>query len=343
MRLSDIEAQETAVRALKSCIRRASVAHAYLFTGPGSTGKASAALAFASALNCADSAPDGDACGTCFSCIRIEAGTDADVQVISPAGDQTKIGQMHEMIRSLSFAPLSGRYRAFIIERADTLNPSSENAILKILEEPPSYAVLILISNNPNSLLPTIRSRCLTIRFRRASTSEVEEALRKRFDLPEEEIGLIAASSQGAVGRAFRMASAPEFAEERLAVLDAVKGWVEGPPVLAIQTAEVLRDLAQPKKDDPDERTRIGRLTEMLEHILSWYADLLALKVRGGGAPVINSDYAEYLKDLAAGYSVEKLRAAVKSIMQACRYLEGNITPQLALENMFFDLRPDLR
>ncbi|HUV05612.1 MAG TPA: DNA polymerase III subunit delta' [Armatimonadota bacterium] len=341
MRLCDIEAQEVAVRALRSSIQRSSVAHAYLFTGPRSTGKTSAALALASALNCADRSPEGDACGTCLSCIRIEAGTDADVQVISPAGDQTKIDQMHEMIRSLSFAPLSGRYRVFIIEQADTLNPSSENAILKILEEPPPYAVLILISNNPNSLLPTIRSRCLIVRFRRAGTAEVGEVLRRRFDLPEDEARVIAACSQGAVGRAFKMASDPEFAEERQVVLEAVKQWVEGPPVLAMRTAEALRDLAQPKKDDPDQRTRIAGLTQILEHILSWYADLLALKVRGSGASVINADYEEYLKALAERYNADKLRAAIRSIMQTRRYLEGNITPQLALENMFFDLRPD--
>jgi len=341
MRLSDIEAQETAVRALKSSIQRSSVAHAYLFSGPKSVGKTSAALAFASALNCADPAPDGDACGMCFSCIRIEAGTDADVRMISPEKDQTTIPQMRDMIRDLSFAPLSGRYRVYIIEQADTLNPSSENCILKILEEPPPYAVLILISNNPNSLLPTIRSRCLAVRFRRAGASEVEAALRKRFDLPEEEVRVIAACSQGAVGRAFRMASAPEFAGERQVVLGAVKEWLEGPPVLAIRTAELLRKMAEPKKDDPDERTRIRRLTEMLEHILSWYADLLALKVRGSEAPIINADYAEYLNALAERYHVDKLRAAVRSIMQTRRYLEGNITPQLALENLFFDLRAD--
>ena len=342
MRLSDIEAQEIGVRALQFSIQHPSVAHAYLFAGPKSTGKTTAALAFAAALNCPEPTEDGDSCGLCMSCVRIQAGTDADVSIISPDGDQTKIEQMHGMIRDLSFAPLSGRYRVFVIERADTLNPHSENCILKILEEPPPYAVLILLSHNPNGLLPTIRSRCRIVRFRRASTTEVEDAVRKGFDLPHDQIHVIAACSQGAVGRAFRMASEPKFAEERQAVLQTLKEWAEGPEVMSLRAAETLRRLAERKKNDPDERTRITRLTEMLEHVIAWYADLLALKVRGREAPLTNADYAEDLNVQAGRYSVGRLSRAIRIIMDTHRYLEGYITPQLALENMFFDLRPDL-
>ena len=340
MRLSDIIAQEIAVRALRSSIRRERVAHAYLFAGPRSSGKTTAALAFAAALNCANPAPDGDACGLCMSCVRIEGGTDADVRVISPAGDQTKIEQMQEMIRSLSFAPLSGRYRVFVIEQADTLNPHSENCILKILEEPPPYAVLVLLSSNPNSLLPTIRSRCRTVRFRRAANSEVEKAVRERYNLPEEEARMIAACSQGLLGRAFTMASGGGFVEERRIVLQGLKEFLASPPITAIRTAEQLVDISTPKKNDPDERTRVRRLTEMLDHILSWYDDLLSLKIREREGIVTNADYIGDLKRLYGRYSAGRLRRALRTIMDTRRWIEGNVTPQLALENMFLDLRP---
>lgn len=342
MRLADIQAQQTALRALRSCIRRSQVAHAYLFTGPRGVGKTTTALAFAAALNCQDPSADGDACGVCMSCLRIQGGTSPDVQLISPDGNQTKIDQMQEMIRSLSYAPLDGRYRVFIVEQADTLNPHSENCILKILEEPPSYAVLLLLSSNPNSLLPTIRSRCQTVRFRRAQTDEVERVLREKCDLPDDDLRVIAACSQGAIGKALRMASEPEFIEERRMVLDALLEWAEGPDVLSIRTAETLRKLAEPRKNDPDERTRVQRLTGMLEYVLTWYADLLAIKVSGTDARVTNADYLDELRAQADRYSQSKLRSAVRLIMDTRRYIEGNITPQLALENMFFDLLPDL-
>ena len=340
MRLTDIVAQETAVRALLSSIRRSSVAHAYLFAGPRSVGKTTTALALASALNCVEPSSEGDACGRCLSCVRIEGGGDADVTVISPDGNQTRIEQMQEMIRSLNFAPLSRKFRVIIIEQADTLNPSSENCILKILEEPPPYAVLILAVRNPNILLPTIRSRCRLVRFRRARTDEIGEALRSRFDLPEEELTVIAACADGAIGRAFRMASEPEFMEERRTVLEALKDWADGPPIISLCLAEQIRSMAKPAKNSPEDETLVSNLTDMLEYVLSWYADLLDLKVRGGDASVANIDCMKDLDAQVRRYTPGGLSAAVRTIMDTRRYLEGNITPQLALENMFLALRP---
>jgi DNA polymerase-3 subunit delta' len=316
------------------------VAHAYLFAGPRHVGKTSTALAFASALNCANPTPDNDACGNCLSCLRIEACTDADVQVISPSGNQTRIQQIHDMVRDLSYAPLSGKYRVFIIEQADTLNPSSGNAILKILEEPPPYAVLILISTNPNSLLPTIRSRCMVVKFKTATVQTVEEILRSQYDLSEEEIKVISACSQGALGRAIQMASDPSFMEERRFVLEQLKTWAHGPDVLSLRTAELLRKRAEVAKNDLDERTRIQRLVEMLEHILYWYADILKLKVHGEDVPLVNVDYREDLQSLAELYEIKKVERCLRVVMAARTYIEGNITPQLVLENMLLELHP---
>ena len=340
MKLSDILAQETAIHALKSSMQRSSVAHAYLFTGPKSTGKTMTALAFAAALNCADPDPDGEPCGKCISCLRVGAGSEADVQLISPDGNQTKIEQMQEMIRSLNYAPLDGKYKVLIIEQADTLNSSSENCILKILEEPPAYAVMILLSSNPNSLLATIRSRCMTVRFRRADTAEIEQALHQCCTLSDEEIRVVAAGCQGAIGRAIRLASDPDFMDERRDVLRALAAWADGPKVLSLQTAEAIRKLAEPKKNDPDERTRVRRLTDMLEHVLSWYSDMLALKVREDDAQIINVDWTDYLREQSERYTTTGLRSAIQSIMDTRHYLEGNITPQLALENLFLAIHP---
>lgn len=342
MALSTIEAQGPAVRTLSSSIRRSMVAHAYLFAGPKSCGKTTTALAFAAALNCENRTPEGDACGICMSCARIQAGTDADVTLISPDGNQTKIDQMQEMIKSLHYAPFSGRYKIAIIEQADTLNSSSENCILKVLEEPPSYGVLILLSCNHNSLLPTIRSRCRSVRFRRASTLEVVEVIGRRFDLPEDQIRPIAACSQGAIGRALSLATDSDFMTERRAVLQAVRDWSNGPEILCLSASELIRDLATPRKNDPDTRTRVVRLVDMLGHVLSWFDDLLSLKVCGPDAGIVNADYASDLHAQADRYSLDRLRTGIQSIIATRRYIEGNITPQLALENMFFSLRSDL-
>lgn len=339
MRLAEIEAQDIAVRTLRSSIAKQTVPHAFLFAGPRGSGKSTTAQAFASALNCTNPAADGDACGECLSCMRIASGQDADVRLISPDGNQTKMEQMQEMIRNLGFAPLSGRYKVFIIEQADTLNSSSENCILKILEEPPAYAVLILLTRNANSLLPTIRSRCHLVRFRRAQRAETQVALAKR-GVGEEEARIIAACSQGSIGTAIRMSSDSKWMEDRRRVLDLLSAWAEGPSIGSLMSAESLREMARPPKNNPESKTLVKNLTESLDHMLSWYADLLALRVRGEEAEITNADYAENLSDQSTLYTVTHLHKSLRAIMETRRYIEGNITPQLALESLLLQLHP---
>ncbi|MHB0998695.1 MAG: DNA polymerase III subunit delta' [Armatimonadota bacterium] len=341
MKFADIKSQETAVRVLSSSIKRSTVAHAYLFTGPRKTGKTSTALAFAASLNCSNPTPDGDGCGICLSCVRMESGLDSDLMLITPEGNQTKMEQVQEMIRNLNYAPIEGKYKVVIIEQADTLNPSSENSILKILEEPPAYAVLILLSSNPNSLLPTIRSRCRKVRFRSAGVLEIADYLKSHIGLADDQAQVIAACSQGAIGKALQLSSESNFMEERHGVIQALNRWISGPPVLSLSTAELLRSIAEPRKNDPDTRVRVRRLTDMLDYVISWYADLLALKARGEKAVLANCDYQQNLYEQVNMYSTDRLVNSIRSIMDTRRYLEGNITPQLALECMFFDLRPD--
>lgn len=345
MRFSDVHGQDAAVRALRSSIHRQSgsigIAHAYLFAGPKSVGKTSTALAFAAALNCDNPTPEGDSCGNCLSCIRIDAGTDLDVQVIQPEKNQTVVGQMEKMIANLVYTPVHGKRRVCIIEQADTLNAHAENSILKVLEEPPPYAVMILLSRNPTALLPTIRSRCRLLRFSTASTQEVESFLRGRLDLSDEQIRIIAASSEGAIGRAVSMAADSRIMEDRRAALEALFWWSQSPPIATLKTAEILRKIAEPGRSEKEEgRTTVRRLQELLDYVQSWFADLLEIKVLGDRAALSNVDFEEALHDLAARYSTDRIRAAIDSIMTTRRYLEGNITAQLALENMLFGLRP---
>jgi DNA polymerase-3 subunit delta' len=245
---------------------------------------------------------------------------------------------MTDMIKTLTFAPLSGRYKVVIIEQADTLNADAENAILKVLEEPPHYAVLILLSRNPNSLLPTIRSRSRTIQFRRISTEQIAKALRAKLQLSEDEIRTIAACSQGAIGRAFSLANDPTFMEDRRTALHALKRWSEGPAILSLQTAEIFREIAKPSKNT-EGRTTVKNLNALLEHILSWYSDLLRIKV-GGDLAITNIDFLADLQDQSSRYTTRQLEGGVQAIMNARRHLDGNITPQLVLENLLFDLRP---
>src|SRR5438105_8123451 len=177
---------EPAIRALQKALATNELAGAYLFTGPQGVGKTTLALAFAEAAACLNPRNEPfDACGECDSCRRAKQGTQPEISLIPPAGDQTQIWQFWDrdgrppgiLQHSLNFAPSIGRKRVYIIERAETLNIAAANSLLKVLEEPPPYAVFVLLAPHAARLLPTVLSRCQLIRLTPAPVSGLAEYL----------------------------------------------------------------------------------------------------------------------------------------------------------------------
>ncbi|MEQ1731808.1 MAG: hypothetical protein ABL982_25830, partial [Vicinamibacterales bacterium] len=175
---------------LSRSIGRESLPPSLIFAGPSGVGKRMAALATAQALNClapitsgpADS-PDVDACGTCAACTRIVRGIHPDVLMIEPNDKgNIKIDPVREAIRQSGYRPFEGRRRVTIIESADGLDATGQNALLKVLEEPPASSVFILVTALPDTLLVTVRSRCPLLRFRALATDDVVSALQQHPD-----------------------------------------------------------------------------------------------------------------------------------------------------------------
>lgn len=164
--LSSIRGQDRAVAQLRRAIEGGRVAHAYLFTGPASSGKYTTALSLAAAINCLD-AP-GEGCGTCAVCERIEAGIHPDVQTLERQGATRTIPIATiraQVIPQLGLPPHEARARFFLVDEAMALLEPSANALLKTLEEPPARTHFILCTTAPENLLPTIRSRCQRVGF----------------------------------------------------------------------------------------------------------------------------------------------------------------------------------
>jgi len=141
---------------------------AYLFTGPSGVGRRTLALRFAQSLNCTEPPEPGAACGECWECKHTDEGTHPDVTVTQAvtAGGVLKVGQAREVRGSLNLRPYRARHRVAIFLRFQEANAEASNALLKILEEPPPFAVLILTADDPESVLPTIVSRCEVLRLR---------------------------------------------------------------------------------------------------------------------------------------------------------------------------------
>ena len=203
---------------------RGQVHHVYLLAGPENIGKTTLALDFAKLLVCEAKLPSTEKpCGACATCLRIAHGNYPDVTMVEPEEGKRLLGVdavRETVVRMANQAPSAGAWRIFIVPRVERMTPSTVNALLKTLEEPPPGVVIVLTTSEPESLLPTVLSRCQTLMMQPLSAEQVADALVERWQTPEEEARLLASLAQGRLGWAVRASEKPEIREIRTETLD---------------------------------------------------------------------------------------------------------------------------
>ncbi len=185
MALKDVIGQESAIKILKSAVLKRKAASAYLFHGPSGIGKRLAALNFAKALNCTAAEGDGDACGSCTPCRRIEGGMHPDVLEVRPEKGVIRIDEIRSLEEALSLSAYEGSFKVAIVDEAHLMKIEAANAFLKCLEEPPAGSVIILVSSAPERLPDTIRSRCQAIGFKPLCGRDMALLLEDRIKEPD--------------------------------------------------------------------------------------------------------------------------------------------------------------
>lgn len=188
MSFEDIKGHEAAVMRLKNAIKNNKIAHAYIFAGPRNSGRSLLAKNFAKALNCTNQ--EDFPCGTCVSCAKIDKGIHPDVKLLTYGGrgGDIIIEQIRGIENEIILKPYEGRYKVFIIEDAHLMNTAAANSFLKTLEEPPANSVVILITERPSDLPPTIASRCQIIRVKPLSTEELAKALTAEYGVNRDKV-----------------------------------------------------------------------------------------------------------------------------------------------------------
>lgn len=355
--------QELAKRVLSKAAREANPTHAYLFLGPEGTGKLTTAIEFAKALNCLSfdelrmTENSGNACGDCAICHSIEHGNLPDVRVWSPDGKNTKIEQMREMRDLAILRPMRARWKVNIVEQGDTMNEESANCILKLLEEPPDYLINILLFRNAAAALPTIRSRCQTVRFTQVSATELVDRLMDDYGVGNDEARFLAAYSQGCPGKAIRLIGDTEFFGRRDVIAGvAAEASSKGNRWKALRLAESLRasgsaaaddesadgDEPEPPAADKSKKARKGQrdaTLEALDILLVWYRDLLATRLQGPDAALVNVDRADEVSAQSAAYAhAGRILSAADAISEARRAILGNGSPQIVTEALMMRL-----
>lgn len=318
--MRDVIGQRRLLGRLGARAAHGDVAHAYGLYGPRSIGKRTVALRLAQTLQCERDTPGG--CGTCLACRKIERGIHPDVRIVTRAADRKLIGieQIREMRGDLALRPLEGRRRVVIIDDAAELD-QGQDALLKTLEEPPSHAVLLLLTTTPAALHETIRSRVQPLQFRLVPTAEIADALAAR-GIPD--AGRHAAASAGRPGLAIALATTDAVRADRARIESELFRLVGSGLTDRFAWAADLADEPDPRRRAESIDVRLGHWGELLRDA--------AVAARGELARPLRPERAGETAVLAAGVGADDLLDAALLAQRLRGDLDFNANARAMLE-----------
>jgi DNA polymerase-3 subunit delta' len=333
-----------AVALLQRALATEHIAHAYLITGPEGVGRATLARLFASALVCAagpGGAPPVVPCGVCRGCRKVARGVHPDVEGLSLAAQQATseargtrnrnitIESIRGLRERLVLRPLEARWRVAIIEDAETMSGGgglpAASALLKTLEEPPPFAVLILIAPDAEAVLPTLRSRCQPLALTAVGRAEIAAHLTERLGVAAEPAAAIAALAQGRPGWAVAAATDPAVLEARRGGLRRALALIQAGPSERFQRVDELAGRFS--------RADWREAEAELDLLIGVWRDLLLLR-SGCPALAVHQELGPELRALADRLTLPQVAAALAAARACAQHVRQNVSPRLALEAM---------
>ena len=318
---------EWAVKFLRRSLLHGRNRHAYIISGGRSLGKMKLARAYAMALNCEQEGPSGRPCLACRACRAIESGNDPDlIELGSVDGAPPKINEMRQAAGLLALQPFASRYRVAIIDDFEVVAPLAQDALLKTLEEPPDYAILILLASALERVLPTIRSRAQLLPLRPVAQDMIKRALAERGCEPER-ADLIARLSGGRPGWALAAAADEEILGFRREVLDLLRDVLAGTRLTRLKAADKLsRQLARDK----------AQQRNILQIWQTYWRDVL-LQCFDSPIKPCNGDRRDEIRALALRTGAGDALAALEATRRTLRAFDTNANLRLALDALFLD------
>ena len=319
MSFDDFSGDRAVAERLQRSLRENRLAHAYLFAGPRGSGKLAMATTLAQALNCLQK--KHDACGQCKSCADIKK--HPDVHWVKPESKSRRIQieQIRDFTNAIALKPMIGRTKVGMVVDAECMNESAQNAFLKTLEEPPAHTVILLLTAEPQRLLPTILSRCLRLSFgaiRAERTPEQERVLSLLVEFS-------AAQPRGVV-HAYRLHAA--LTKLLLDIRTAIAPEEEVDKNLDAEAREKLED----ERAAQLEGEYRGRRELVLEELYTWFADVLLCVSGAGTTALAHADRLADVQRAASGLSYERAAAHLDAVEGIRDALSRNITEAFALE-----------
>lgn len=326
MSFIDVIGQETAVRILQDELDSGRINHAYLFLGKDGVGKKTLAFQFAKALNCQEKGEDS--CDNCINCRRIDHFNHPDVKLIGvEEGNAIKIDQIRELQRDLAYKPYESTWKIYIIDQADRMTEEAANSLLKTLEEPPEYGIIILLAEELSKLLPTVISRCQQIYLNRLSSDLVKERIFEQVK-NEKKARLIARLADGSLGTALNLVNNNEYLLQREKIFDFLSRIMEVERYKILNFASDLKDLLSNDEGN----------FPLFSLLISWYRDII-MWIEGNEDEIVNNDYLERIKLQADMYTIDELISIVNLIKETKKYIKFNVRKDLSLQVLLLKIR----
>lgn len=322
----EIVGHEEVIQHLQNAIRLGKVSHAYILSGEKGSGKKLLANTFAMALQCEKKGVDP--CQECRSCKKAMSRNHPDIIYIThEKPNSIGIEDIRtQLIEDVMIKPYCSSYKIYIIDEAEKLTLQAQNALLKTIEEPPAYAVILLLTSNMETFLPTITSRCVKLNLRPVQESMVKDYLMEKMHLPDYQAQMDAAFSQGNIGKARQMAESDEF---NLMTEQALRILKKSNELELYEMVEMIKELSEEKQN----------IDEYLDLFAMWFRDVLFFKATKEVDGLMFKDQLNHIKERARKSSYEGIEKIIDAIGTAKERLHANVNFDLVMELLFLTIR----
>ncbi len=321
----EISGHKIAVEGLKRAVKSGNISHFYILEGEEGLGKMTIGRVFAKTLLCLQK--NEEPCGTCSSCRRFETGSHPDYLEIRPEKGMIRKGEVEGIIHTMTMSPFESDRKVILMDEAHLMNKEAQNALLKTLEEPPSYAHLILVTSSPKDLLPTIRSRGQNIRFYPLDRETVKGILLEQYGADQYNADFLADYSKGSVGRAIRLLKDEEFFQDREWAIELISALLKGEKHRVFSSSEEFAE----RKD---------RVQQILDIFLLWFRDLLLYKASAENSLIVNRDRLKLISEQST-LDFERINGIIEKIQDTIFNIQMNVNYQLSIETMLLKIQEE--
>ena len=325
-RFQDIIGQEQIKEHLQNAIAAKKVSHAYIINGEKSSGKEFIARVFAMALQCEKG--ETEPCQECRSCKQALSNNHPDIiRVTHEKPNTISVDDIRAQVNNdVAIKPYSSAYKVYIIGEAEKMTVQAQNAILKTLEEPPEYAVIILLVSNVNTLLPTILSRCVVLNMKPVADELIKNYLMRQLQVPDYKAEVCVAFARGNVGKAKALASSEEFENVKEEALSLLK---------YIQDMELNEIVAAIKKITEYKL----EINDYLDICAIWYRDVLLFKAASDVNHLVFRDEIQAIRKTAQRSSYEGIETVIRALDTAKKRLDANVNFELVMELLLLTIQ----